>query len=425
MSLGSKREAVILFIGDLFFFTLALWLTLAVRYWAWPARELFLSHFWPFAAIFLVWTIVFFISDLYRKQTMVFESGLAALILRAQIINSLLAGLVFYFIPAFSRIGLTPRFNLLLDLLISFALILLWREYGAGWLYRGKPVRVLFDCHGAEVEELKRALAANTNYRLKVAADQPNLIVYDKYQTDLPSKLSDFYRLLFKGVGFISVQDLYEEVFGRVPVSSINERWFLEQISNQPKPLYDLFKRLMDIVVASVLGLISLIVYPIVYLAIKLEDGGPVFYVDERVGRNDQPIKIYKFRSMSLESELSERWPTGVGRWLRRTRLDELPQLWSVVVGAQSLVGPRPEKLDYVRLYREEIPFYDARHLIAPGLSGWAQIYQEGHPHFTTSARATREKLSYDLYYVKNRSVWLDITIALKTIKALLSRTGI
>ena len=96
-----------------------------------------------------------------------------------------------------------------------------------------------------------------------------------------------------------------------------------------------------------------------------------------------------------------------------------------MVKGDQSLIGPRPEKSDYVTLYRQEIPFYDVRHLIAPGLSGWAQIYQEGHPHFTTSAEATREKLSYDLYYIKHRSLWLDIKIALKTINTLLSRTGI
>ncbi|MBI2100288.1 MAG: sugar transferase [Candidatus Vogelbacteria bacterium] len=425
MTLGGKQEALILFLGDLVFFTLALWLTLAVRYFDWPSLELFLTHFWPFIIIFLIWTLVFFISDLYRKQTLVFESALPATIWRAQIINSLLAGVFFYFIPYFRVIGFAPRFNLLLDLLFSFVLVLLWRQYGARLVYRPAPLNVMFDCVGGEVAELKRALTGQASYRWRLVTDQPSLIVYDKYQTDAPTKLTDFYRLLFKGVGFIGVQDLYEEVFGRVPLSLINEHWFLEKVSNQPKPLYDLAKRLMDLVVGLILGLGSLALYPVICLAIKLEDHGPIFYVDERIGRNDRPIKIYKFRSMSLEAELSARRPTSVGQFLRRTRLDELPQLWSVVSGAQSLVGPRPEKSDYVKLYREEVPFYDVRHLIAPGLSGWAQIYQPDHPHFTTSAAATREKLSYDLYYVKNRSLWLDITIGLKTVKALLSRTGI
>jgi lipopolysaccharide/colanic/teichoic acid biosynthesis glycosyltransferase len=116
---------------------------------------------------------------------------------------------------------------------------------------------------------------------------------------------------------------------------------------------------------------------------------------------------------------------TRLGYWLRRLRLDELPQLWSVVRGQQSLIGPRPERPDYSELYRQQLPYYDVRHLIPPGLSGWAQLYHENHPHFQPALDATAEKLSYDLYYVKNRNFWLDLKIALKTIKVLLSVKGI
>ena len=115
---------------------------------------------------------------------------------------------------------------------------------------------------------------------------------------------------------------------------------------------------------------------------------------------------------------------TGIGRILRKTRLDEIPQLWSILKGDLSLIGPRPELPDYVAIYSQEISFYDIRSIIPPGLSGWAQIYHDNHPHHETAIDQTKEKLSYDLYYVKNRSLWLDLTIYLKTLKTILLVKG-
>ncbi len=145
--------------------------------------------------------------------------------------------------------------------------------------------------------------------------------------------------------------------------------------------------------------------------------GGQYFF-HKREGRNGQVFKLYKFRSM-LDGEV-----TLVGKWLRVTRLDELPQCWNLFKGDLSLVGPRPERLDYVEKYRQLIPFYDIRHLVAPGLSGWAQIYHDNHPHFSPAVEATREKFSYDLYYIKNRNLILDLTIIIKTIRILISQNG-
>ena len=116
---------------------------------------------------------------------------------------------------------------------------------------------------------------------------------------------------------------------------------------------------------------------------------------------------------------------TKVGRFLRRTRLDELPQLWNILKGDLSLIGPRPEFPDPVALYGQDIPYYNIRHIIKPGLSGWAQIHQDGEPHHGIDINGTRGKLSYDLFYIKNRNFWLDLSIALKTIKILLMRKGV
>jgi lipopolysaccharide/colanic/teichoic acid biosynthesis glycosyltransferase len=235
--------------------------------------------------------------------------------------------------------------------------------------------------------------------------------------------------MIFSGIRFISLQTLYEELFDREPILSIKEQWFLENISNRPKPVYDGLKRLMDILVAGILGLISLIFYPFIYLAIKLDDKGGIFREQERVGKDNKVIKLLKFRTMTNPGEngqwgREENKVTRVGRWLRKTRIDELPQLWNILRGDVSLIGPRPEFADPVALYNQEIPYYNIRHIIKPGLSGWAQIKQETEPHHGVDINGTSLKFSYDLYYIKNRSFWLDLSIALKTIKILLMRKG-
>jgi len=238
------------------------------------------------------------------------------------------------------------------------------------------------------------------------------------------------YNLLFSRVRFLNMYKVYEELFRRIPVSLIDYTWFLEHVSFSPRIVYDIFKRVMDIVIGFTLGVFSLALYPFVYLAIKLDDGGKVFLLQRRVGKNNQIIKLLKFRTMDFDDE--GKWETGavnnvtrVGEFLRKTRIDELPQLWNVLEGTLSLIGPRPEFPEPVRRYAREIPYYNIRYVIKPGLSGWAQILHEKHPHHKTDIEETAVKLSYDLYYIKNRSIMLDLEIALKTIKTLLSRRGI
>jgi lipopolysaccharide/colanic/teichoic acid biosynthesis glycosyltransferase len=186
----------------------------------------------------------------------------------------------------------------------------------------------------------------------------------------------------------------------------------------------------MDIVIALPLLLISMLILPLVALAIMIEDGGPLFIVQERVGRNNKLIRIVKVRTMTgsdqgTEVLNSKHVVTNVGRFLRKSRIDELPQLWNVLRGDLSLIGPRPELPAMVKHYESEVPFYNVRHLITPGISGWAQIYHDNHPHHGVAVEETRVKLSYDLFYIANRSFFLDLKIALRTLKTLLSRAGI
>lgn len=429
MRLSTSREQFLLVIGDIACFVAALWLTLLVRYQTPPEFGLFNEHVQAFWVLFLVWLAVFYISDLYQKHTTLFRQELPQVIFKAELANSVIALAFFYFV----QLSITPKINLFIYLALSFILVWLWRAYGVKLFYLGRAEIVIFLCEGPDVEAIKQELNHNSQYRLRVTNADPvallargevPVVVYNAAQTSSTGAGSILPELLSAGVRFIDVYDLYEDLFRRIPTSLLTEHWFLANISTQPHSIYDLLKRLIDIVVGLIVGLISIPVYPVIYLALKLEGQGPTFFFDERVGRFGQVIKVRKFRTLTTEADLSERQVTAVGRFLRQTRLDELPQIWGVVAGDQSLIGPRPEKPDYVKNYSQQIPFYAVRHVIAPGLSGWAQIYHENPPHFAPAADTTQEKLSYDLYYIKHRSIWLDLAIMLKTIRIILSRSG-
>lgn len=438
MKFQSKKRALALIIGDLVLFILALWMALFVRNLSLPDEATFFNLLAPFSFVFLTWILVFYIADLYGKHTSIFRRKLPRVILNAQIANSLIAVVFFYFIPYF---GVTPKTILFIDLFFSFLFIFAWRSLIIPNIHLGQKEKILFACKGREVEEIIEEVKGNPRYDISIAnptevknaaAAGLTAIVVNLYDENIEEALKNFYQLIFSGVRFISVHNLYEEIFDREPVSLLKEQWFLENISNHPKPIYDSLKRLMDISVAFLLGLVSLVVYPLVWLAIKLDDGGVIFSEQERIGKDNQPIKMLKFRTMKFAND-GGRWGsedakqnevTRVGRFLRKTRLDEIPQLWNVLKGDLSLIGPRPEFADPVALYSQEIKFYNIRHIIKPGLSGWAQINQEAEPHHSINTTETGLKFSYDLFYIKNRSFWLDLSIALKTIKILVLQKG-
>jgi lipopolysaccharide/colanic/teichoic acid biosynthesis glycosyltransferase len=214
-----------------------------------------------------------------------------------------------------------------------------------------------------------------------------------------------------------------------VPLSNINYNWFITTISQSRTVIYDAVKRGVDIVGAAVLLIPAGLFFPLIALAIKLDDRGSLFYSTVRVGQYNRPITIYKFRTKNgtdsdtdaLKSVLVD---TRVGKVLRQTRLDELPQLINILRGDLSFIGPRPEMPALANVYAKEIPFYNTRHFLKPGLSGWAQIKDFDAPRGGVDIERTTSKLSYDLYYLARRSLLLDIQIALKTLGTIIMRTG-
>ncbi len=449
MNILNKKEPIALFLGDVLFFLISLWFMLFFRYAEAPSFDKIQQHIIPFSFLFIVWALVFFIAGLYEKRAILLKSRLPITLFNAQIANSMIAVLFFYFIPYF---GITPKVSLFLYLIISFFLVLGWRIYIYPLFGSHKKEKAILVGSGEEMEELKNEVNTNSRYGLhfvssinltdlssfdfkedilnRVYSDDIQVIVVDLRNDKVEPILPHLYNLIFSHVRFVDMYKIYEDVFDRVPLSLLKYNWFLENISLSPNILYDILKRFTDIIISFVLGLISLIIYPFVYLMIKFDDGGVLFSYQTRVGQNNQNVNIIKFRTMTIAND-EGKWGkqdnkiTRIGKFLRKTRIDEFPQLWNVLKGDISLIGPRPEFPEPVKRYTEEIPYYNVRHIIKPGLSGWAQLYHERHPHHGVDTKETKNKLSYDLYYIKNRSFILDLTIALKTIKALLSRGGV
>jgi exopolysaccharide biosynthesis polyprenyl glycosylphosphotransferase len=234
-----------------------------------------------------------------------------------------------------------------------------------------------------------------------------------------------------RGVEVMRMPTLYEEISGRVPIHHLESDWMLRSFIDQARVsgFYELAKRVLDII-GGLTGLILMAVtFPFTALAIVIDSGFPIFYSQPRLGKGGLSYVIYKYRSMRKDAEADgkvkvaeENDPrvTRVGNFLRRSRIDELPQFWNVLSGEMSLVGPRAERYELVNSYQKQIPFYRARLLVKPGLTGWAQINYG----YAATVYDTVVKIEYDLFYIKHRSLSMDINIILRTIGTVLRRTG-
>ena len=236
--------------------------------------------------------------------------------------------------------------------------------------------------------------------------------------------------LRLDGVNFDHLATLYEEYTGKIAVENLRPSWFIFSEGFRKTRWSTAAKRMLDVVLAGAGLVIALPMLILVALAVKLTSPGPVLYHQRRVGRHGQLFTIHKFRSMKHNAEATTGavWAskqgdtrvTSVGNVLRRARLDELPQLWNVLKGDMSLVGPRPERPEFVRHLTEQIAFYGQRHIVRPGLTGWAQVrYTYG-----ASTEDALQKLQYDLFYIKHMSVALDLFIILSTVKTVVLRRG-
>lgn len=440
-----RRETILLLVGDFCILVASLWSALLLRNLSVPPLGYFEANLVPFLPMFLISLIVFYIAGLYEKQTRPIQRVMGVRIFGAQAATVAIAAILFFILP----LSIAPKTILVLYLAVSVLAVSAWRSFrmtrGAGEGNRVPAVLVgnspaileLFDeVQGNDrllirfisridgVDQEKDEVIANI---ASAGASDARILVADLSDPWVRDCLPKWRSLMPGEVLIKDFAALYEEIFDRVPLEHLDTAQMLETLSKRHM-FYDGVKRVFDIVLALVGAVIAVPLVGIAAVLLSLENGAPFLY-HERIGKNGHTFRITKLRSMLFDDhgnpELQKKnRVTALGRFLRKTRVDELSQLWNVLKGELSFIGPRPELPKIAEVYEREIPQYWMRHLITPGLSGWAQIRDYDAPRGGADVERTRRKLSFDLYYLKHRSFGLDLAIAMKTLRALLAFSG-
>lgn len=434
------------FIGDIFVLHAALALTLFVRYRLFGdisgISPHWQGHWRYFIGVFVIFIIVFYINNLYSLRQMASERNFIRRTLSSVIAASLLSIIYFYIYP---QVDIAPKTNLAIFALIALIGFLIWRRLAylslksSAW--QNNLAVIGYNEHVKElIEDMQKrpGLGYQTALVFKDMSELDALrqkildrnirtvILADDFGAN-PALRQILFSLLRHQVSFISFENFYEQVNGKVPVENINQDWFLENLAEGEKNYFDFAKRSFDYILASIFFLISLPFWILIAILISLNSAGPILFTQMRVGKNGRLFKLYKFRTMRVNDNdgaitaVNDKRITLVGKLLRSTRLDEIPQLINILKGQMSFIGPRPERPELSEKLESIIPFYSTRLLIKPGISGWDQI--SGEYHSATPAD-TMKKLQNDLYYIKHRSIYLDCSIVLKTVTTVLGRGG-
>jgi len=337
-------------------------------------------------------------------------------------------------------------------LLIVLGVLVLSTAFEA-WIAQQKPlVRVLVVGKGSGSSEFARALSNGSSLRCSligiigdgqrsgadqvpphqladlVSKERPDFVVLTESE-GRDEALDRLLRIRVPSFRIVSLDHFFEWTLGRVSVWSVSPMWFMSLLHVYSRPYSRLTKRTFDILLAGLVLAVALPAMLVIALLVRHSGAGPTLYRQTRAGEAGIPFEILKFRTMADGAEADGRaaWAeekdprvTGVGRTLRRYRLDELPQMWNVLRGEMSVVGPRPERPDFVALLEREIPHWSRRLLVKPGITGWAQI-RNG---YTSDPLGAADKLAYDLYYIKHRGVLLDLMIVLRTLRVVLRGEG-
>jgi len=404
--------------------------------WKW-----FFLHLYPFSILYFFWLIIFYIFGLYDLTALRLRVVIYPKILGAVSAGLGLGMVFFYLFPFF---GIAPRTNLILNVLIFGVLFFIWRRiFYALFSSRLFNNVAILGKDQQKINDLTREIASRPYLGYKLAAvfnDGRNLlskireekintlIVTEDFETDF-DLLENLYQCLEAKITFLEWSQAYELFCEKIPAAFLKKGWFLENLREGEKKFYDKLKRGLDLILAVPLLALTLPLWLLIIILIKLEDGGQIIYSQERIGKDGRLFFLFKFRSMKAgaEDKTGAVWAkredprvTKIGKLLRKAHLDELPQMINVIRGEISLVGPRPERPEFILELEKEIPHYRIRHLIKPGFTGWAQLKFR----YGRTLMDAQEKFQYDLYYLKNRSLFLDLGILLKTFQLFFKKEG-
>jgi len=439
MNSSNRLKTFFLLVGDIIALYAALFVTLALRYGTGLYEQFVDVHAFPFTIIFVLWIIIFYIAGLYDLRRLRNNLEFIKTLALSLIINAVLAVTLFYLISSF---GITPKTNLFIFIVIFAVIELYWRRlFNRIATFGEAPNKMVVIGNGPIALEIKETIRQNPQLGYEITAEVTeeaayaspeslegiavengaNLILVPRHLKHESRLTTALYKMFGKGIVVNDLTNFYETIIRKVPLSDLEESWFLENIESGGT-FYDPLKNAWEFIFALLLFVVLLPLEVLIALLTVLTSWGPVIYRQVRVGKNGHEFTLYKFRTMRMDAEANgAQWSgkndlrvTAFGKFLRASHLDELPQLLNIIKGELSFVGPRPERPEFVRSLKNQVPYYEVRLLVKPGVTGWAQINH----HKDTTVEDVAEKLKYDIYYLKYRAPVLDAAIVIKTLKS-------
>lgn len=456
-----RMKQIILLGGDLLSFVCGFFISIFIRHLGIPDQRIISDNFSLFFFLFLFWIVTNYINGLYNLHIIQSKKKYIH-ILQAAIMSLVVSVIILYILP---KTHITPKTVLVLNIIFGYTLVYVMRLVYKAFIQNKKlHTNILFLGVTKDVEEIIDILHKETDLGYKISTiidpekkikqqDYPDIAIYNslsalrpaittkKIQTvitaphihELEHATQELYELLFWSVQITDLPTFYESLTGRISPSTFSEGWFLKHLSVGETPLYNKLRHTSDLLVSIILMLVLVPLGPLIALLIRLESKGPIIFKQKRVGLGGQTFWMYKFRTMYALALDGSAETTGaqfackndvrvtkVGNILRKMRFDELPQVVNLLRGELTLIGPRPERPEIVDQLVAQMPYYPLRHTVRPGITGWAVIHQ----NYTDTLETSLQKLQYDLFYIKNRSFFLDISIVLKTINVVLRGMG-
>lgn len=420
-----RNKQILLALGDGLSLVLAFTAMTLLRFDLYANKELIAVQSEIFAGLFILWIVVFFIFDLYNIRRSNPNPRTVGLLSLAIGTATLLSALLFYLFP--NSFGVAPKSNLVLVGVFSLIIVIGWRRLAYRLFAKTMAYTITTIGTSAALQELINEIQHHpeigtvieqqpTLTDQTVVAPQTTLVITEESNPSLLLTIAQK-----NGREIVSPQQAYEVLFAKIPVTVLTDQQAVQLLGRPQFIGYAVVVRVVEVILATLLLILTSPVLLCAAIAIYLEDRGSIIYKQSRVGKNGIPFMIYKLRSMRSDAEKhGAQWATSndtritrVGAFLRKTHIDEILQMVNIIRGELALIGPRPERPEFVTELEKTIPYYNLRHIIRPGFTGWAQIKFR----YARTADESREKFAYDLYYIKNRQPLLDIGIVLKTVQ--------
>ena len=448
MLIQRKHIQHLMFFIDIAFCISSLFLALFIKYNKCPTFQEYLIHLKIFIPVIISWVLSMYIFYLYSIDVYLPAYNLLFRMFCCYLISAVI-GISFFYV--FSRI-LTPKLIFLIYNSLVLGLLFMWhllcKKFFTNKYFKNKYIFIGYTPDVKSLLELTKIkyygnfifegiydenskyATIKTEQELEEYLFKRNIktvVITSKYKLT-PSLTNMLMDAMMNKTVFYSLPDFYELITRKIPISSISDGWILNKISKAECIIYKSIKRAADIIFSILILFITSPIWLLSTFIIPLESKGPVIFKQKRLGLHSKEFILYKFRSMREENNTykytteNDSRITKFGNFMRKTRIDELPQLINILKGDMSLIGPRPERPEYAIELQKQIPFYNQRLIVRPGITGWDQVSGEYH---SPSTEDTYKKLQNDLYYIKNISLSLDFSIAMKTIATMFMREGI